>query len=50
MGRFQTNARPAVVMTAEETLVLERFLRYWLRDRGPAGIVRSKEIDVEYDY
>ena len=42
-------ATPTLVLSAEESLVLTRFLRYWVKDAtGPAGVTRSRDVNVEY--
>jgi hypothetical protein len=41
---------PTLVLSAEESLVLERFLRYWLDDRGPAGVTLRRDANVDSEY
>ncbi len=41
---------PSLALTEVEVQVLERFLRYWLHDKGEGPIYRQPEVNVVYDF
>lgn len=43
-------AAPVFTLSRAEVEILERFIRYWLRDTGEGPIYRSREADVIYDF
>jgi hypothetical protein len=48
--RAGAGAAPILSLSAEGARVLERFLRYWLRDAGDGPLYEAPGVDVAYDY
>ena len=48
--REQAAATPLAHLTADEGRVLERFLRYWLRDEGDGPLYREPGVSAQFDY
>ena len=44
------DARPLLVLSADEAKVLSRFMRYWLQDGGEGPIYHATSVSVDYDY
>lgn len=47
---YKGNATPLAVLTADEALVLERFLRYWLPENQEGPIYHRSGVQVAYDF
>jgi hypothetical protein len=46
----KAKATPLATLSAQEGLVLERFLRYWLQDTKDGPLYRERGVRAEFDY
>ena len=48
--KSKSQGEPVLVLEQSESLVIERFLRYWLNDKGERPIHHQEGLEVEYDW